>query len=229
MLLQRTVAVFKWKTFSGCAAVVGALTVSILLVMLDPLGIEKWVPNPENVQSVTIEYREDYSNQFEKTYNTANVIIAITEVHEAILEEGQIPDTGSSDPLLLKLTYKMKDGRRATRSYRLSKDGEAYSKLLRFLDLPEIVLGYTDWEDYLDSLLSVSIQGGRYTDEKARSLMEAVKADCEEANFLTGRYFSYSYGTLIIVTNGSQVTQLNIPPTCNHTITWLKENSVVTT
>lgn len=225
MLLQRTVAVFKWKTFSGCAAVVGALTVSILLVMLDPLGIEKWVPNPENVQSVTIEYREDYSNQFEKTYNTANVIIAITEVHEAILEEGQITETGNSGSLRVTLSYKMKDGRTAIRNYRLRTDGAAHNKLLRFYDLPEIILGYSDWDDYLDNISSVAVQGGRFTGEQAKQLLAAVKADCEAGNFLTGRKHSTSYGTLSIITNGASVTRLVIPFTCKHTIAWLEENT----
>lgn len=229
MLLQRTVAVFKLKTFGGCAAVAVALVLSILLAVLDPLGIEAWVPKPENVQSVTFSHNMIYDYAQKTDCDAPALIAALTDVHKEILKEGEISESGSHELHHLRLTYKMKDGREITRSYPLRKNSEAYQKLLQFYGLPEYVLGYTDWEDYLDSLLSVSIQGGRFTDEKARSLMEAVKADCEEANFLTGRYFSHTYGILIIVTNSSQVTQLNIPSTCKHTIAWLKENSVINT
>lgn len=224
MLLQRTVAVFRLKTFVGCAAVGLALLLSIGLMFPISFGFERWVPEPENVQSITFSHNMIYYHQQKTSCDAPALIEALTDIHRDILEEGEITEYDRYELPTLRLTYKMKDGRDITRSYSLRKNGEAYQKLQRFFYLPENVLGYSDWEDYLDSIDSVSVQSGIFTGEEARQLMAAVKADFENDAFFVGRYSSAMYCSLAIVTDKSTARYLNIPYACENTIAWLKAN-----
>ena len=225
MLLQRTVAVFKLKTFGGCAAVGVALVASILLAMLDPLGIERWTPKPENVQSVSISYYNSYEHRDNEKISSPKLITALIDIHQTILEEGEVHDEDFSR---LRVTYNLKDGRQVVRNYRLRQNGEAKQKLEDFYCLPENVLGYSDWESYLDGLGYVSYAYGKteakFSGEKARQLMDAVREDCENGSYQAGRYFPYAHGKLSIAANGPGTKYLSIPPTCKNILAWLEEN-----
>ena len=191
MLLQRTVAVFKWKTMTGCAAVAVALLVSIGLAALDPLGVERWVPEQKKVQSVSITYRAPGYYHVEETYNHPVLVDAVIDVHGAILEEDQITESERrAIPYArpsFRISYTMKDGREVIRDYYLRQDGQAYRQLQRFLSMPERILGYTDWEEYLSQIDSVSAMGEKFTGEKIRPLMELIRADCEGGYMYKGQ------------------------------------------
>ena len=54
MLLKRTVRVFTLKNIGGAALFLGCIAASLVLTLLDPLGIETRMPKLEDVQSVTL-------------------------------------------------------------------------------------------------------------------------------------------------------------------------------
>ena len=236
MLLQRTVAVFKLKTFAGCAAVAVALVLSILLAMLDPLGIERWVPNPDAVEAVSISdswYSSIYNDSVyydDQEYDNPALIHALVDVHRTVLEEGEVSNTGSAKRYRLRLTYKMKNGHEVSRVYRYYGNSEVYRKLQQFYCMPEKVLNYSDWEDYLDSIISVSVDSGivtgKLTGEEARQLMSAVKADFEDGAFLAGGASPGKCCSLVIVTDTDRniAKYLSVTYGCDNTIAWLKEN-----
>ena len=236
MLLQRTVAVFKLKTFAGCAAVAVALVLSILLAMLDPLGIERWVPNPDAVEAVSISdswYSSIYNDSVyydDQEYDNPALIQALVDVHRTVLEEGEVSNTGSAKLYRLRLTYKMKNGHEVSRVYRYYGNSEVYRKLQQFYCMPEKVLNYSDWEDYLDSVISVSVDSeivtGKLSGEEARQLMSAVKADFEDGAFLAGGASPGKYCSLVIVTDTDRniAKYLSVTYGCDNTIAWLKEN-----
>lgn len=236
MLLQRTVAVFKLKTFAGCAAVAVALVLSILLAMLDPLGIERWVPNPDAVEAVSISdswYSSIYNDSVyydDQEYDNPALIHALVDVHRTVLEEGEVSNTGSAKLYRLRLTYKMKNGHEVSRVYRYYGNSEVYRKLQQFYCMPEKVLNYSDWEDYLDSIISVSVDSGivtgKLSGEEARQLMSAVKADFEDGAFLAGGASPGKYCSLVIVTDTDRniAKYLSVTYGCDNTIAWLKEN-----
>ena len=162
-----------------------ALLVSIGLAALDPLGVERWVPEQKKVQSVSITYRAPGYYHVEETYNHPVLVDAVIDVHGAILEEDQITESERrAIPYArpsFRISYTMKDGREVIRDYYLRQDGQAYRQLQRFLSMPERILGYTDWEEYLSQIDSVSAMGEKFTGEKIRPL-----EDYDLAGFAVG-------------------------------------------
>jgi ABC-2 type transport system permease protein len=229
MLLQRTVAVFKLTTFAGCAAVGLALVLSIGLTALDPLDIERWVPNPKNVQTITISHYNPSISKSKsygsKTYDSPRLIAALTEVHQAILDDGEVSVSRITGVPSLKLTYKMKDGREVTRSYFYKNNGNAYQKIKQFYSLPENILGYSDWDAYLESVNSVAFRGALLSGEQAKELVTAIRADCENGSLLANiSHISAIYTTLQITTEQSKMIILHISYDCENTIAWLEAN-----
>ena len=54
MLMERTTRVFRAKNFLGLAAMLAAVALSLGLTILDPLGIENWVPEVDEIKSAQL-------------------------------------------------------------------------------------------------------------------------------------------------------------------------------
>lgn len=232
MLLQRTVKVFRKKAFLKCAAIGGALLLSIGLTWLDPLGVTQWTPEPSQVQSIILT--EDY--YYEPEYDEEAMIIdnpglirELVEIHGEILQEDIPVDTVfhyddyyvATAPI--HLTYQMSDGRQIERRYHYREDGIAAEKLEKFLSSPEYVLGYEDWEEFLSSITCAYVDWGEeITGAELRELAEAVKADCEAGTMVQGRrdvayYIHFEQGT-------DQSVSVIVFADCANTLEWIKAN-----
>lgn len=193
MLLQRTIRVFKGKVFLKLAILAAALGASIFLTWLDPLGITRWVPKPENVAYVELG-DSIYDDSYLKL-ESAESMEDVTLVHKLLIEDrGQ---SGVRQTVVIH--YTMRDGRRISRTYTVRKDTTQWDILSSVFSDPEYVLGYTDWESFVEktegvwegnSLLSLCEVYVRYSkgdvnyrelhDTMRRELLEALKKDCEE-------------------------------------------------
>lgn len=193
MLLQRTIRVFKGKVFLKLAILAAALGASIFLTWLDPLGITRWVPKPENVAYVELG-DSIYDDSYLKL-ESAESMEDVTLVHKLLIEDrGQ---SGVRQTVVIH--YTMRDGRRISRTYTVRKDTAQWDILSSVFSDPEYVLGYTDWESFVEktegvwegnSLLSLCEVYVRYSkddvnyrelhDTMRRELLEALKKDCEE-------------------------------------------------
>lgn len=193
MLLQRTVKVFKGKTFLRLAIVLLALGATILLTWLDPLGVTRWVPKPENVAYVELS---------DSIYYDAGLKLVppegmedVTRVHKLLIENRY----GSGNSANVVIHYTMKDGRKVSRTYKVRRNTTAWNILSSVFSDPEYVLGYTDWETFVenteilwegDSLLKLCSKYASFSEEEVdflqlydtmrRDLLEAMKKDCEE-------------------------------------------------
>jgi len=205
MLLQRTIRVFKGKVFLKLAILAAALGASIFLTWLDPLGITRWVPKPENVAYVELgdSIYDDSYLKLESAESMENV----TLVHKLLIE-----DRGRSGVRqTVVIHYTMRDGRRISRTYTVRKDTTQWDILSSVFSDPEYVLGYTDWESFVEktegvwegnSLLSLCEVYVRYSkddvnyrelhDTMRRELLEALKKDCEEG-LLPQRFVSNEF------------------------------------
>lgn len=83
MLLERTVRVFRKKTFLGCGGVLLAMALSLTIPAFDLLGIESWIPEKEEVKSVTVYSGHYYTNDL---YATSGYQESITLVEDADIE-----------------------------------------------------------------------------------------------------------------------------------------------
>ena len=132
MLMERTTRVFRLKNFLGMAAMLAAVALSIGLTVLDPLGIEDWVPKAEDLKSATL--RLSYSTSVELTdKEDLEDIIAIHEKGLALRLDGedlavntppQIYDTkGAPVPIeetpayYVTIIYEKNNGRHSQREY----------------------------------------------------------------------------------------------------------------
>lgn len=228
MLMQRTVKVFRKMAFLKCAAIGVALAVSILLTLWDPLGITRWVPKADRVDSIVMSnsYHFDYGE--DGSYGRSGMLIEnpvlieeLVKIHEQVLTEEKVDKYSRADAL--HLVYRMKDGRTIERRYYCS--AETAQRLKKFFQTPEYIMGYRNWNDYL-----ASIKGG-YVDfdfdhpltaQDARSLAEAIKADCESGN-VDGYYKSDYLCSVTLVLENKADFNFDCYANSDHVLKWLKE------
>lgn len=230
MLLERRVKVFRVKTFLGFGVLAVALTLSFLAIAFDVFHIESFVPNPDQVQSVTLSnYRATYYSydyygnrinvELEDQEDIENVIAA----HQDILDRLE-EDTKST--YRVTFTYKLKSGRIVKRSYSAPAYGTNYEIIRKYFFTPQQILGYTDWETYVSHVQYLYIDGCEFLLEDYRPILEALRADCEAGNVSTDQIkaedghwveLQISEGSLIVYRN------LWISPDAEHFAALLKD------
>ena len=136
MLLERRVKVFSKKNFLGFASLLAAFLVSLGITVLDPLGLETYVPKAESVESVTISpYSSYYYQNGNHTLYDEEDIEEIIRLHKLQISQR----TGGVTTF--RITYQMKNGTRVTRSYEIFYEGEVAQALKPIYSRPESVFG----------------------------------------------------------------------------------------
>ena len=198
MLLRRTVKVFQWKTFAKLGILGLVLGASLLLTWLDPIGITRWVPAPEKVAQVEIDFgREIYTTSASYVLiENPEEIQELVNAHQQIVSDG--PEAGTGRFKVIAIRYQLKDGRQVNRSYTIYEDSKAWEMLRYVYDSPKAVLGYTDRESFMNAVTEIQIQGytvaelctinaqkyGKHLNASAveRALAQAIWADAEANN-----------------------------------------------
>lgn len=181
MLLRRTVRVFRLKAFLGLGAVVLAVLLAVVVVRTDLLGIVRWVPKAEQVESVSITTggTSNYRNT-QLTLTEQEDLENILKIHSYGLEHRE---EGSDDQsnVRVMLTYTMKSGVTRQREYYVNVDTWCGDMIRYYISRPEMVLG-----DVYGMLDTHKLQGVELPDDGAfivseealRGLMDAIMADC---------------------------------------------------
>lgn len=196
MLIERRIKVFRPKTFLGLILLGAVLMVSILLFKFDVFGVVHWVPEVDEVKSVTVAnynsnnyFYDDYygGNRMSVTLTEDEDIAEIIEAHEDILKWVDEDYQGSGHYVVL--TYKLESGRTVRRAYTAPAFGPNYEIVSKYFYTTENILGYagTTWEDYLDSVDYIWLENGEVPPVLYEILLEAVREDCENG-------FVNSYG-----------------------------------
>ena len=232
MMLQRTVKVFRKMAFVKCAAICLALLGSILLTALDPLGITRWVPDPEQVDEIIISDNYNFELQWyeENNYRGSVAIVdnpvlirELTEVHELVLNEDR---SDQYDRTGLHLTYRMKDGRTIQRRYYHDPSGPAGQKMKQFFGTPEYVLGYQNWNAFLDSIDSAYLylkDGSHCKVEPPQAIAAAVRLDCEVGDMSQSRN-AERVGEVDFELNDGRYLNITIYADSENTLTYIKYN-----
>ena len=208
MLLERTTRVFRKKAFFFCGTIVAIFGLTVLLTVLDPLGVTRYVPAMEDVESVT--FSQSYSlynhNGFPFTATEAQDIEALQKVHElGITKESlTVPDENGGEYYTygIRLEYKLKNGKTRNRFYEVHPLSEAGLILKDYFARPECVIGITaeQVKEYAPYVRSISTQDWwdpefdvRQLDTEA--LLYAIIADCEAGNMvqIDGYHFPANY------------------------------------
>lgn len=228
MLVQRQVRVFRGKAFLGFALLAVVMFGSMGITALDPLGVVSWVPEAEQVEYMEIgdeSYIYHWADPARLT--ETEQIQDILDIHQEILG-GDVQNANLAD---VYLTYYLKDGRTVHRMYEVNVQSEPGRKLKEYFSDPAYLLGYTDWETYLDSELRVLVEEKAFTGEEARQLLEAIKADCEAGTMAQDWAYHDVYGvssyTWVYIDDFNETDdsfcELTIFEDAVNTVNWLGE------
>ena len=231
MLLKRTVRVFKPATFVGLAVMMLVIFGSFGLMKLDVLGVVRWIPEQEDVKSVSIRYAYD---DYAYTADDAAEIAELMELHGQLIEERS--ETHAWDTQMY-LTYTLRNGTTVSRRYGLVYSTDAGLALNRWLSKPEYVLQTDDLSTLAENIDYITVEvfpDDRYvfTNEEALALLDAVIADCRAGIMCQDYYYQYVYrdtdqwGYLSFEKSGNQDVYICLWADAENTIAWLKDHGV---
>ena len=202
MLLERTTRVFRLKTVGGFLLTAAAVALSLFITYLDPLGIETWVPETEDLKAATVSlrYQSDYTT--EDPAEMADLI----RLHEIALEQQVTvhpdydpffynPDNNDPNAVRISLTYHQDNGLRSSREYYIPAAGEGGEIIRKYFTRLDIVIPVSDIQDVEDlrhelkgaeyiSLNSKEIGEEYLTEDFRIALADAIAADCEAGNMV---------------------------------------------
>ena len=210
MLLQRRVNVFKKKTFITMGIFLGALILSLVLTFLDPIGITRWTPNPQSVQSVTMVEIYGFDPKTDQAYSSATLdkpaeIERMIDIHELLIKDGFSQNSTSwlsgvyGARRGITIVYNLQDGRTVCRSYYYPLDSEIVKQLSTVFSSPKYVMGYNNWADFIENVEEVAIDGEPVSKTLVEGLLTAVYEDCEAGTIELEKYsdvkhyIEYSY------------------------------------
>ena len=217
MLLSRSTQVFHLRQWAGLGILTLVIAVSLVLTKLDVLGIADWVPQLEDVKSVS--YHFNAGDAVEDEAGIADMI----QLHNLCLEEKltneqlqekyqafheEHPDEPYPyDYQQVSLTYHLNNGRTVQRRYHLLADGEGKEILKHYsgtlgaifgmyremsdVKTPEDLMGYVGKPEYI-TVGSFTLEEEYLTAETVRNLFEAIIADSEAGHM--SQIYSYHPG-----------------------------------
>ena len=116
MLLKKSFRVFSAKQMAGLLCLCLALTGWLLAVDADLFGVERRIPQQEDI--VKIDIVADYS----LTLYEPDQFPAVLTLHRSILEEGEQSPANGQSLLFFRLDYTLQDGSTLNRRYYLPSD-----------------------------------------------------------------------------------------------------------
>lgn len=241
MLLNRTIRVFHKKAWLGFGAFATVMAVSLLLTWLDPIGFTRYVPDTEDVASVSIT--TNYWNNDAYITEQEHEIGDIASIHQHALDNRLYSSYNNGVECLdIYLTYTLKNGRIVRRTYYIYPEESAGQLLEGYMSRPEVVLGqrFTDFESYCADIerMTTLTHQALYQQEHIQSLLTAILADCEAGTMADDWRFHPDADSFWIdieyvretdengITYSSYRT-LRIWPEAENTMAWLEQNGLL--
>ena len=211
MLLERTTKVFRKKAFLFCGSIVAVFGLTVLLTFLDPVGITRYIPAAEEVESITVGqgYSLHSYSGFPYTATEPEEIAALQQVHKlGIARQSNVQPGGTEElysPYELRIEYKLKNGKVVNRFYTVQPKAEAGEILKGFFTRTECVIGIPEGQlqaaaPYLHSLYTQGREGRELElgELDIEGLFEAIAADCRAGNMVqfSGYHYPQNYDLL---------------------------------
>ena len=204
MLLERTTRVFRKKAFFGCGAIILVFGLTVLLTYLDPAGITRYVPEREEVESITFSQTYSLSSHSDFPYvaTSAADIEALQQVHAGGIDRSSEQPQETSDEVYntftVRLEYKLKNGRTVNRFYEIHPKSEAGIILKDYFTTTEFVLGVPQEQiltlaPYIRSIYTEGREQNQYDLEglDLEGLLKAVADDCAAGNMAQSNGYHY--------------------------------------
>ena len=258
MLIKRTVRVFQWKAWGKCGILIGIFLLTLLLTWLDPLGLQKWMPDAEDVISIRVNANHgNYgSNGDSFTVEDAADIETILQVHALLIAEDERTEVIYPTPIVIgvdvepvpadnyttpiSLTYTLKNGRTVSRYYYVTVKSEAGQILRPYFSSLSCVLGVEvdQLEELVQKLGTIYIDHAtvRMDDQERLQLLQAIAADCEAGTMIQiwgyrraeGTADSKSFYIEFTDRTGFHFCYIDVTEYCENTVRFMEEHNIGT-
>ena len=141
MLQERTVKVFHRKNWRALGLLTALAAFTIGLTLLDPLGVESYIPKEAQIEKAFVGYNEENADL---VLTDPESIRLVQQLHQYAIEEQE--DTYDSDQYVLNLNYRMKSGWLVRRRYTLPGNDAALHELKLLLSSTQVVMGVEEAE-----------------------------------------------------------------------------------
>ena len=255
MLLERTPRVFRKKNLLHCGILLGVWAVTIVAALMDPLGIESWVPKADKVESVTLSDSYYLYSMNNVTLEDSESIARVIDIHEAALEEHRedypheynfetayiehIEPTVEYpiDPMdhysYFSISYRLTSGRTVHRYYRIWLGDEHGQFLKQVFSSPEAVFGYgEDLYRFLQENSRLSVRDtweGNETVIRSQAdligLYHAILADCKAGTMTQSWTFHHSDNSLFWL-YFEDGSEITVFASCENTLNWLRDYGI---
>ena len=178
------------------------------------LGYTNWEEYVKNVSQIYLDGGEIPSLLYEP----------LLEALKTDCENGAVVTDYSDMWLSLDIEIKNPNGSRTYRSLSIKSTAE---KTKALLNTPEFILGYSDWDAYLQSIDLILVLGVDIPKEEYAALLDAVRKDCENGSITwqNGKYCAYEIAIDVTYPNKENLYRyIPIPSDADNTISWVKEN-----
>ena len=248
MLLERTTRVFRKQNLLRCGALLAICAAVLCIAAADPLGIESWVPEQEDVEWVQLG--DSFGNYYDASIKTDDPeeIAAILELHREAMSEyvglsydAAYPTTVSSSApyaaeaprngyyLNFTFTYQLKNGRTVKRYYAVYMEGDTLDYLAYLLSTPKAIFGDLSREDFVQQ--TVSIRDTHYGDRTSVYLAgdreaqyDAILKDCAAGTMSQSWNLHREDTNLFWIYWGDQSIQ--VWDTNTHILQWLRDYGI---
>ena len=191
MLLEKKTRVFTRKTIITFGVCVIAMALSMVITLLDPAGVTRYVPEQEKIEQVEINLPFYINNENTVTLTDPEDIATIRNLHEKAIRDRQTNST-LYNVTRLNIQYTLKNGGRVERQYYIEDSQQTQNTLGAIYSRPAVLLGTNDLEHLLEHWDTLEIVGFSETLPyiHLENTSAAAKYNLEGYNKETKEYFS---------------------------------------
>ena len=255
MLIKRTVRVFQWKAWGKCGILIGIFLLTLLITKLDPLGLQKWMPDAEDVISIRVNANHgNYgSNGDSFTVEDAEDIEKMLQVHALLIDKGAEDEIITLAPTIVgedltpsenysmpvSLHYQLKNGRTVSRYYYVTVKSEAGQILRPYFSSLSCVLGVEvdQLEELVQKLGVIHIVGELVylAEQDQLELLQAIAADCESGSMIQIWSYRRSEGLTddvfyieLTYKDGFHWCHIQVNENCENVLRYMEEHNIET-
>ena len=236
MLLQKRVNIFRGKAFAGFGVLIFAFYLSITVVWLDPFGTTRYVPQADQVKTVSVSpyASEYYYNQHASMVTEPADIERLTQIHQNLITTR---DDNASHPIF-RIRYTLKTGVEVERTYHLDAESTDGQWVKNIYSSTETVLGGSNLDRLKQTVRFAEIYfyNDKYFPETANGtielkaehwdgLLDALAADCAAGNM--AQIWDYHkddahVASLSIQVGNNSYKELMVYQSCTNTLAYLQ-------
>ena len=239
MLLSRTIKVFTKRAFMGFGIIVAVAAASFLLTWLDPVGVTRYVPELDQIESATmgehfyLEVNGLQTDSFKIT--DKNELAELQDFHRQLIQHRP---KASNSYTSIYIHYNLANGQTVKRFYKIARNSDLENRAIKYFSDIRHIFNVADPQSLYNAFEIVKIEGTSGTkalnttltdQEQINGLIDAIQKDCEAGQMAQEFYYRRDYGEesyyLQFPTEDDYVASkvIWVGPNCTNTFAYLKQ------